>query len=428
MSSANEPERPPVTDARLIRILLVDDDPGDVRLAKLALADPPPSLEFVIETAPTLTQALALLKERDFDLVLLDLGLPDSRGFSTLKQVHAACPHVSIVVLTGLADEDAGVMAIKEGADDYLVKGSDLSRGTFLRALRYSLERKAMTRRLTQAERLQSVGRLAAGIAHEINTPAQFIGDNTRFLQESFSGLILLIKQHRRLLDAARAGPVPPELLAAAEATCRKADTEYLVEEIPRAIEQTLEGVERVAGIIGAMKAFAHPGPAECAPTDVNKALETTVTVARSEWKYVAETTMDLDPELPLVPCRAGDFNQAVLNIIVNAAHAIADVVGDGANGKGTIAVSTRRQDDWAEIRIRDTGCGIPAAIRSRVFEPFFTTKKVGKGSGQGLAIAHAIIHDKHRGELTFETTEGHGTTFIVRLPLGSKATQPPRA
>ena len=170
------------------------------------------------------------------------------------------------------------------------------------------------------------------------------------------------------------------------------------------------------------MKEFSHPGSAEKAQADINKAIESTVTVARNEWKYVADVEMDFDPELPSVPCILGDFNQVILNMIVNAAHAIAGVIGDGSDGKGKIKISTRRDGDSADIRVSDTGTGIPKEAQSRVFDPFFTTKEVGKGTGQGLAIAHDVIVEKHGGSLTFETEEGKGTTFIVRLPFEASA------
>ncbi len=195
-------------------------------------------------------------------------------------------------------------------------------------------------------------------------------------------------------------------------------DFNYLQEEIPKAIKQTLEGVERVAKIVRAMKEFSHPGPKEKTPTNLNRAIENTVTVARNEWKYVAEITLDLDPDLPLVPCLPQEFNQVILNLIVNAAHAIGDVVGHGGQEKGTISVSTRRKGDKVEIKVADTGTGIAPEIRSKIFDPFFTTKEVGKGTGQGLAIARSIIVDKHGGTITFETEVSKGTTFTICLPL----------
>jgi PAS domain S-box-containing protein len=279
-------------------------------------------------------------------------------------------------------------------------------------------ERRMLESQLAQAHKLESIGQLAAGIAHEINTPTQFVGDNTRFLQEAFRDLETLLDRYADLLAASRAACVTPDLVAKVEAAIQAAELDYLREEIPKSIQQSLEGVQRVATIVRAMKEFSHPDGEERQPTDLNKAIASTVTVARNEWKYVAEVALDLDPNLPLVPCLPGEINQVILNILVNAAHAIADVAAAAAGAKGTITISTRRDGDWAEIRIRDTGPGIPEAIRERVFDPFFTTKPVGKGTGQGLAIAHAVIRKRHGGTITFETHEGQGTTFIIRLPL----------
>jgi signal transduction histidine kinase len=165
------------------------------------------------------------------------------------------------------------------------------------------------------------------------------------------------------------------------------------------------------------MKEFSHPGPVERMPVDINRAIESTILVCKSEWKYVAEVTTDLDDELPPVPCLAGEFNQVILNLIVNAAHAIADVNKD-SGGKGSIHISTRKDGPCVEIRVSDTGCGIPETIQSKVFDPFFTTKPVGKGTGQGLAIAHSVIVQKHNGTIQFESEPGSGTTFVIQLPL----------
>src|SRR5581483_1231031 len=178
----------------------------------------------------------------------------------------------------------------------------------------------------------------------------------------------------------------------------------------------------RVAKIVRAMRDFSHPGTIEKIPIDLNRAVASTLTVAGNEWKYVAKLNTDFEEKLPQVPCLPGELNQVILNLVVNAAHAIADVVGDGAKGMGVITVTTRHYDDWAEIRIRDTGTGIPENIRDKIFDPFFTTKAVGRGTGQGLAIAHAVIVDQHGGTLTFETEMGVGTVFVIRLPLNPDA------
>ncbi|MGH7869681.1 MAG: sensor histidine kinase, partial [Candidatus Dormibacteraceae bacterium] len=197
---------------------------------------------------------------------------------------------------------------------------------------------------------------------------------------------------------------------------------EYLFEQVPAAINETLEGIGRITRIVRAMKEFSHPGGKEMSPADLNKAIETTVTVARNEWKYVADLKLDLDPELPLVPCFLGEFNQAILNLVINAAHAISDVVKKHPGTKGVIGVQTRRDGAHVEIRVSDTGTGIPKPYQARIFEPFFTTKEVGKGTGQGLSIVYGSIVKKHGGTVSFETEEGKGTTFIIRLPVSGTA------
>ena len=301
---------------------------------------------------------------------------------------------------------------------------------SFVGVKRDVTEQVRLERRLRQAQKLEAIGQLAAGIAHEINTPIQYVGDNTHFLQDSFEELSRLHAAYGRLLVAAKARAVTKDAVADVETVARDVDVEYLCEEIPKAITQSLDGIERVTNIVRAMKEFAHPGSAEKMSVNLNSAVESTVAVARNEWKYVADVVTDLDPDLPLVLCLPGELNQVILNLIVNAAHAIGEVVAKGDNRpKGSIRIQTRQDGDWVEIRVSDTGTGIPQAIQSRIFDPFFTTKSVGKGSGQGLAIAHSVIVEKHRGNITFETLnedgggsrrlgEGRGTTFIVRLPL----------
>ncbi len=270
--------------------------------------------------------------------------------------------------------------------------------------LRDITERQRLESQLAQAQRLESIGQLASGIAHEINTPIQYIGDNGMFLEEAFRDLLKLV----------RVGAGPDRSTGSGDV-----DLEYLEEEIPKAINQLQEGVSHVARIVRAMKEFSHPGPLEKMAVDINRAIESTVMVCRNEWKYVADLTTDLDSDLPLVYCVAGEINQVILNLIVNAAHAISDV-SKGTGQKGAIHLSTSRQEECVEIRVADTGSGIPEAIQSRIFDPFFTTKPVGKGTGQGLAIAHAVIVKKHHGAINFETTPGVGTTFVIRLPFAA--------
>lgn len=301
------------------------------------------------------------------------------------------------------------ISPVREGGQrcsQFLLLGADIT------------DRKVLENQLLQAQKLESVGQLAAGIAHEINTPAQYVGDNTTFLLESFQDLVEVFATYRDLLKAAKEGNITAQLLSEVEKAMKERDIDYLLEEIPKAAEQSLEGIRRVAEIVRAMKEFSHPGAPDMEPTDINRMIENTVTVSRNEWKYVADMKLNLEESLPLVPCLAGEFSQVILNMIINAAHAIAGVVGDGSKGKGTIEISTRHNGQWVEIRISDTGTGIPEEIRPRIFDPFFTTKEVGKGTGQGLAISRNVVADKHRGAIDFETEVGVGTAFIIRLPL----------
>ena len=276
-------------------------------------------------------------------------------------------------------------------------------------------ERRNIEERLWRAQKLESIGQLAAGIAHEINTPMQFIGDNLRFMQQNWGSVSGLISVGCLLHE------LPRGESAIAQAADRltaipSVDLKFLQEEIPTAIEESLDGVKRVSQIVQAMKRFSHSDSGERELTNINEAIETTITVARGEWKHVAEIEMTLSEDLGLIPCYVGEFNQVILNLIVNAAHAIGQLA-KAPDGKGKITVRTSREQNWAQITIQDTGGGIPPAVRSRVFEPFFTTKEVGKGTGQGLAIAHAVIVKRHGGSIWFETEEGRGTTFYVRIP-----------
>jgi signal transduction histidine kinase len=276
-------------------------------------------------------------------------------------------------------------------------------------------ERHQMEIQLRHAQKLESIGQLAAGIAHEINTPTQFIGDNLRFMQDAFLDLHRLLGLFNRLLEEARGQSFAQSITDEIEKTIQSVGLADLEKLIPQSTTQALSGVHRVVKIVQAMKDFSHPGTEGKVPLDINRAIESTLTVCRNEWKYVAELQTDFDPALALVPCLPGEFNQVILNIVVNAAHAILDKTK--GKTKGIIGVSTRGQGDKVEIRISDTGTGIPEAALGRIFDPFFTTKEVGKGTGQGLAIARSVIVDKHHGEITFETEMGQGTTFVLRLP-----------
>ena len=530
------------SDSKSIRLLLVEDNPADARVVERHLKDA--GLDRVTcDWVQTAGDAAQRLQTVEYDLVLLDLGLPDASGLEALRALRAVADLTPIIVLTGSDDYKQGLTAVREGAQDYLEKRR-VNAGMLSRIVAYSVERSSfhrdlvratrryqdlfnnvpvalftanddgklktanaafmkllactgaaianvnfldllhepakrahfldlMARRRTvegwetvmhdytgnqlhvlvnaaplydgkqafagwegcvtdismlkqtpeerdrlednlrQAQKLEAIGQLAAGIAHEINTPTQYVGDNLRFLKESFGELHTLLSQ---LVDLG--GQPAGKLLG-------DADFDYLKEEIPRALNQSLEGVDRVAKIVRAMKEFSHPAREKTA-TDLNRAIQSTITVASNEWKYVADIEMDLDTNLPAVHCSPAEFNQVVLNMIVNAAHAISDVVGDGGKGKGKIRVKTRSEGEWASVEISDSGSGMPAHVQQRIFEPFFTTKEVGKGTGQGLAIAHNVIVDKHGGTIKVASAPGQGTTFTIRLPIGGTSSEAP--
>ena len=260
------------------------------------------------------------------------------------------------------------------------------------------------------AQKLESIGQLAAGIAHEINTPIHYVTDNMRFLEESHEEI-------SDLLTTMRATLVGDQGLESAREKVGDSDLEYLLEEIPKAIAHCLHGLNSVTHIVRAMKEFTHPSRVEMTQCDLNQAIEQVTTVARNEWKYHCDLELELDEELPEFLCMQGELNQVLLNLIVNAVHAIEDSADEGSE-RGRIVIRTRHSEEWAEIRICDNGCGVPPEIRDRVFEPFFTTKEMGKGTGQGLAIAKRVIVDRLGGTIDIESEVGLGTTFVLRLPI----------
>jgi len=278
-----------------------------------------------------------------------------------------------------------------------------------------------MDEQISQTQKLEVIGQLAAGIAHEINTPIQYVSDNMVFLRESWSVIDQIVTVAARVHDEWRVGSLSTGSRDDLARCFASADVDYLANEIPRAIDETFEGARQVAKIVGAMNEFAHPAGAHKALCDLNHAIENTIAFSRNAWKYVARMETSLEPNLPLVPCRLDQINQVTLNLIVNAAHAISDAIGDGSGGLGTIRIETESADGWVTLRFKDTGSGIPEAVRSRIFEPTFTTKPLGKGTGQGLFLARVIV-EQHGGDIHFESETGKGTTFFIRLPINPEA------
>ncbi|MGB5106305.1 MAG: PAS domain S-box protein [Candidatus Zixiibacteriota bacterium] len=307
-----------------------------------------------------------------------------------------------------LIEADASIRAVRDAQGKII---------NFVAVKRDVTKLMALEAQLRQAQKLEAVGALAAGIAHEINTPIQFVGDNTHFLAESFAEMLTLLDVASELAKSKKECDDYPQEYKDFLRAIGKADLDYFKQEIPRAIEQSLQGIDRVANIVRAMKEFSHPDQREKSAIDINRAIKTTLTVAHNELKYVADVIEDLSPDLPTLQGYASELNQVFLNLMVNAAHAISEVVQEG-KGRGTIIVRSEPGDKCIIVSISDTGSGINPEVRERLFEPFFTTKEVGRGTGQGLAIARSVVVEKHGGEIYFETEVGKGTTFFVKLPL----------
>jgi two-component system, NtrC family, sensor kinase len=276
-------------------------------------------------------------------------------------------------------------------------------------------ERQRLEMELRQSQKLEAVGRLAAGVAHEINTPMQFVGDNLVFIENSVSAMTSVL---HAVQDLVKSGTLPEERARFLMEVLDACDPEYLAVELPQALAQSRDGIDRVTSIVGAMKSFSHLGSTTVTLADLNQALRDTVTVARGELRGIAEVTFVLG-DIPPVPCMIHDLKQAFLNFVINASHAIAD---HARTRPGHVVVASHRHDEHVVITISDNGGGIPPQVAEHIFEPFFTTKEVGRGSGQGLALAHRAIVDGHHGKLSFTTEVGTGTTFEIQLPIHGAA------
>jgi len=432
---------------------------------------------YFVTVAPNGMEALELFRKLRPHLIISDLRMPDLDGLEFLKLVKAESDDTPFIIISGEGTMEDVIEGLRLGAWDYLIKpinpldllkhcvdkaleqarlareadfyknfleetvekrtadllaqnnrlASEVAERHFQEQLTVKAmvelekafkEKEVLQSQLLQAHKLESVGQLASGIAHEINTPTQFVSSNVSFLDDAFVDISHCIQS---LVKAAEEGRLPSGLLQEA---MEEADWEYLQEEIPKAIRQSREGLARVTSIVRAMKEFSHPGGQDAEQSDINHLIQTTVTVARNEWKYSAEVILELSPDLPGIPCIDGAIGQVLLNLLVNAAQTISEKLGrTPEGGKGTITITTEMDDSAVLIHVADTGCGIPEACRARIFEPFFTTKEVGKGTGQGLAIAYDVIIRKHGGSLTFSTVMGEGTTFTIRLPIAKGKT-----
>ncbi len=279
-------------------------------------------------------------------------------------------------------------------------------------------ERQVLEQDIQSSSRLKAIGTLAAGIAHEINTPIQYIGDNVRFIEEATEDLMELLSQYDELVKTLEKDNLVPKTISSLREKEEEIDLEFLLDEIPIALKQSFSGLENVARIVQAMKIFSHQGEGKVSTYDLNEGINNTLAVSHNRWKLVAEVKLELDDSLPELHCYTGEINQVILNLVVNAADAIVDRNGENPVDKGFISIRTFQENGFAGLSVSDTGKGMTEEIKNKVFDPFFTTKEVGKGTGQGLSLTQRIVEERHNGTITVESEYGEGSTFTVRIPL----------
>jgi signal transduction histidine kinase len=279
-------------------------------------------------------------------------------------------------------------------------------------------EQQRPTAESVNAQKLEELGRIAGGVAHEINTPTQYVNDNVHFLRDAFEALGDLVRAGERVVECSLQGDSVESAINDLASKTEQSDLRELEQEVPAALEQTLEGLSRINKIAGALRVFLHPATDEKTAADLNRAIENAVAVCRNEWRYVARVELDFDEGMPSVTCWIHEFSQVILNLVINAAHSIADKIAGRPGEMGQITITTRTRGEYAEIKVRDDGVGIPSDLLHAIFAPFFTTKEKGRGTGQGLALAWSVIVDKHGGSIKADSEMGEGAVFTILLPF----------
>lgn len=387
----------------LARLMVVDD----VRLNRRLLASQLAKRGYAVEELADGPAALQAIESAPCDLMLLDIEMPGMDGFEVLRRVRRTRTRVElpIIMLTGREDSADVVMALSEGANDYILKRDDV-RVVFAR-VEAQLQLKQAMDGLQQARRLEAVGNLAAGLAHEINTPLQFIGDNAAFVEQAVPRLLTVLRHQTELLTS-----LSSEQRAALEAAQKKARVDVIERQLPEAVAELLQGVARVAEVVSAMKAYVQPSGGAEGWTSLPELMQMASTVARSAWRPVASLTVELEDAPSQIYGDAQALGESLVALLLNAAQALADQ----GSTDGQIVLCARSTIAGVQIQVKDDGPGIPLNLQQRIFDPFFTTREVGQGSGQGLAVCHAVVR-RHGGNLEVHSTPGQGATFTITLP-----------
>ena len=399
-----------VPQGRSFTILIIEDSNFQTDFLKQLLTQTAEG-QHEIDCADRLDKGLGLMADKQYDLLILDLNLPDSMGMETLKKVQEQNPDQAIVLNTGVDDEKLATEALHSGVQDYLVKGENPHR--IVQSIRYALERKMILDKLKnsqsqimQQEKMASIGQLAAGVAHEINNPTGFISSNLSSLGTYIRKFKEFIEFQADILAGFNDSKIDQEIALKR----KKMKIDYLLEDIDDLIRESLDGTQRIKTIVTNLKSFSRVDEQEYKYAEINECLETTLNIVWNELKY--KSTMEKDyGDVKPIECFPQQLNQVFMNLLVNAAHAI--------EKKGTISIKTWQDDEFLYVSISDTGSGISPEHLNRIFEPFFTTKDVGKGTGLGLSIVYDIVTKNHKGDITVESEKGKGTTFTVKLPAG---------
>lgn len=424
-------------------IIIVDDEEAFLKILERILK----GYSTTLTTSPK--EALSLLGEKKFHILITDINMSEMNGMDLIAHAKKVNPELLAIVVSGDGNKDNYVAAIKKGVYDFIEKpfNSGLVRETIIKAWRSlrnelinqqllkelsvanenlkleiiekeknELERKRLEKELFLAQKLESVGQLAAGIAHEINTPIQYVGDNIRFLEEVVQDLVKYQNEHDIFFERTKKGLALEQISEKLVRLKKELDVDYIKGESLKAVKAATEGIERIRDIVLAMKEFSHPGTSEKISIDINKALENTLLITKNEWKYIAKVNKNFDKNITRIYGYPGEINQVFLNLIVNAAQAIDESLKKQSHSEGIINISTEKTDQGVKIKVGDTGCGISKNHKDKIFEPFFTTKEVGKGTGQGLALVYSIIVKRHNGRIDFESQIDKGTTFTIEL------------